>query len=60
MVTEKCNGVAVRFEAGSTPEGVYVCHCSLCRRFTGTDRDALVSVSSDDVRWKSGEEFISN
>jgi hypothetical protein len=59
MVIGECNCGAVRFEADFTPEGIYVCHCSICRRFTGTNGNAVVVVNSRDFRWTSGEVLIS-
>jgi hypothetical protein len=59
MVTGECNCGAVSFEADSNPEGVYLCHCSICRRFTGTNGNAVVIVDSDGFRWTSGEDLVS-
>ena len=59
MITGECNCGAIQYEADTTPTGVYVCHCSICRRFTGTNGNAVIVVSNDDFRWVSGEDEIS-
>jgi hypothetical protein len=34
------------------------CHCSRCRKFTGSAFAANLLVAPDDFRWLSGEEFV--
>lgn len=34
------------------------CHCSRCRKFTGSAFSPNLLVSPDDFKWKSGEEFV--
>ena len=34
------------------------CHCSRCRKFTGSAHAANMFVSPDDFSWLSGEEFV--
>ncbi len=34
------------------------CHCSRCRKFTGSAFAANLLVSPDDFRWTAGEEFV--
>ena len=55
----ECNCGAVRFEIGADPFGVFVCHCSICRRHTGTNGNAVLVLSNGEFRWISGEEKIS-
>jgi hypothetical protein len=57
-MTGHCNCGSVRFEIQSRPAGVYVCHCSICRRSTGSNGIAVVIVSNDDFRWTGGQEHI--
>lgn len=47
---------AVRFTARNVPEQIGICHCEMCRRWTGS---ALIEVSLEeaDVTWQ-GEDFI--
>ncbi len=59
MVRGECNCGAIRFEVSTEPAGVYVCHCSICRRHTGTNGNAVLVVDRTDFRWVSGESQIS-
>jgi hypothetical protein len=34
------------------------CHCSRCRKFTGSAHASNLFVSPDDFNWLSGEEFV--
>ncbi len=54
MTSGECNCGAIRFEINSPLSGVYVCHCSLCRRHTGTNGNAVLLVAKDALRWLSG------
>ncbi|HEY8521939.1 MAG TPA: GFA family protein [Gammaproteobacteria bacterium] len=54
----ECNCGAVAFEPTADPSGVFVCHCSICRRFTGSNGVAVVVVANDAFRWLRGEEHI--
>lgn len=58
MLTGHCNCGSVRFELDDTPDGVYVCHCSICRRSTGTNGIAVVLVRNDRFRWTAGEDLV--
>jgi hypothetical protein len=35
------------------------CHCSECRKFTGSDYSSVGGLSSDKFSFKAGEEFVS-
>lgn len=59
MVSGECNCGAIRYRVDANPSGVYVCHCSICRRFTGTHGNAVIVVRNDDFKWVSGQELIS-
>jgi hypothetical protein len=58
MATGACNCGAVQFEIDAPLSGVYVCHCSICRRSTGSNGIAVVVVRKDQFRWRSGQEHI--
>lgn len=58
MAYGECNCGAVAFQLGGDLAGVYVCHCSICRRFTGSNGIAVVLVDNDAFRWIRGEEHI--
>jgi len=58
MASGECNCGAVRYEAEGDPWGVFVCHCSICRRSTGSSGIAVVLVPKDSFRWLAGEQHI--
>lgn len=57
-LTGGCLCEAVRFEIDEPAAGIYVCHCSLCRRSTGANGIAVVIVPNERFRWLSGEDAI--
>jgi hypothetical protein len=59
MATGECNCGAVRFEIDADLAGVFVCHCSICRRSTGSNGIAVVVFPKDRFRWLRGQELIS-
>lgn len=50
---------AVKFKANVETLKVYQCHCSLCRKQTGTASSSGSIVHADDLEWLSGEYNIS-
>jgi hypothetical protein len=58
MPKGECNCGAVAFEITAELSDVFVCHCSICRRFTGSNGIAVVIVSNDAFRWIRGTEQI--
>lgn len=54
----ECNCGAVRFEIEGELTGVFVCHCSICRRSTGSNGIAVVLVPNERLRWTRGEEHV--
>lgn len=58
MIAGQCNCGSIHFEIRSQPSGVYVCHCSICRRSTGSNGIAVVLVSNDDFQWTRGQENV--
>lgn len=58
MTTGECNCGAVSFEISASPWGVFVCHCSICRRSTGTNGNAVLIIGNDNFQWKTGREEI--
>lgn len=51
-----CN--EVKFSVTNEIKTVYHCHCSLCRKQTGTGANAATLVSKDKFEWLSGFELI--
>ena len=60
MVTGACNCGDVTFEIDAPVSDVIICHCSICRRATGTNGIAVVLVNNDDFRWTQGESLVTN
>ena len=58
MARGECNCGAVAFEIDAEISDVYVCHCSICRRSTGSNGIAVVVVDNEMFRWARGEERI--
>lgn len=54
----QCNCGAVAFAIDADLEDVYVCHCSICRRFSGANGAAVVVVDNSAFRWLRGEDQI--
>jgi hypothetical protein len=54
MAKGACNCGTVQFEIDSELNDVYVCHCSICRRFTGSNGIAVVVVPNEKFRWLQG------
>ncbi len=60
MPRGECNCGAVAFEVSAAISDVFVCHCSICRRYTGSNGIAVVIVENDEFRWVRGQEKIAN
>ena len=58
MARGECNCGAVQFEIDADLTDVFVCHCSICRRSTGSNGIAVVLVPNDQLRWLKGQEHI--
>jgi hypothetical protein len=58
MARGECNCRSVTFEIDADLSDVYVCHCSICRRATGSNGIAVVLVPKDRLRWSAGEEHV--
>ncbi len=58
MARGECNCGAIQFEVTGDLPGVFICHCSICRRATGSNGIAVVLVANEQFRWLGGEEHI--
>lgn len=58
MATGQCNCSAVAFEITTELPGVIVCHCSICRRATGSNGIAVMVVDNAAFRWLRGEDQV--
>ena len=50
----------VEFEIDGSRFRLYQCHCSLCRRQSGSSSNAAAIISAEKFRWLRGAEFISS
>lgn len=50
----------VRFEILGEVPNLYQCHCSECRKATGSSANAATFIPADHFRWLSGEEHITS
>ena len=57
MIRGSCLCGGVRFEYGRPRGGVGMCHCSQCRKVSGTASNAVIVVPEAELRWLAGEEL---
>lgn len=55
----KCLCGAVEFELDGDIPNLYQCHCSLCRKVTGSAANAAFRIGAGQLRWVSGRQKIS-
>ncbi|WDE02499.1 GFA family protein [Thalassomonas actiniarum] len=58
MITGECNCGDIAFEITAKVSDVYVCHCSICRRATGSSGIAVIVVNNKEFSWVRGKELI--
>ena len=58
MIKGECLCGAVGFEIDAELHGIFVCHCSICRRSTGSNGIAVVVFPKEHFRWVRGEEHV--
>ena len=51
---------AVRYEITGEPRAFFHCHCSRCRKSSGTGHASNVIVRPEKVTWHSGEELLNS
>ncbi|WP_436970326.1 GFA family protein [Microbulbifer spongiae] len=56
----KCLCGAVEFQLDEPLPSLYQCHCSLCRKLTGSSSDTAMFISRDQFRWVRGLDKISS
>jgi hypothetical protein len=59
MVSGSCICGDVSFEIEGDDFEVIQCHCSICRKVTGSTADAMIVIPEDKFHWISGAEKIS-
>ena len=58
MAKGQCNCGSVAFEIDSDISEVFICHCSICRKSSGSNGVAVVIVDNDVFRWTQGNNMI--
>jgi len=58
MTKGSCLCGAVKFEVGDNTTEIGMCHCSKCRRVSGTASNATLMVGVDGFRWIAGEDTL--
>lgn len=56
----KCLCGKIEFEITGTAAKLYQCHCSLCRKQSGSASNASFIAAAENLRWISGQENISS
>jgi len=57
-LTGSCLCGAVHYEVEGDPKRFYHCHCSRCRKASGTGHASNIMVVTDKVNWTKGEELV--
>ena len=60
MLKGSCLCGGMRFEITGTHSKVSICHCSLCRKTSGTGSSAAIVVGYDQLNWLSGLDLVTN
>ena len=54
----KCLCGEVAFELSGELPNLYQCHCSLCRKVTGSSANAAFRVAREQLAWLAGESLV--
>ena len=60
MASGACNCGAISFEINTDISDVVICHCSICRRATGSNGIAVLVVDTERFEWTSGKAFVTS
>ena len=58
MMKGRCNCGEVEFTVDGKTSQVIVCHCSICRKATGSGGIAIIIAANDRFRWVQGEKSL--
>src|SRR5262245_12592747 len=58
MLRGSCLCGGIRFEITGLHSKIGFCHCSKCRKCSGTGAAAAIKVGFDGLRWEAGEELL--
>ena len=56
VLTGSCLCGARAYEIDGDIDGVWICHCSLCRKASGSNGNSILIVPTDRFRWVKGED----
>ncbi len=59
MIYGECNCGDVKFEIYNDLSDVFICHCSICRRSTGSGGIAITLTEAKVFKWTKGKDNIS-
>ena len=60
MAVGECSCGGVAFEIKGDLLEVFVCHCSICRRSSGSNGRAVVVIDNDQFRWLRGKDLVAS
>ena len=58
LIKGSCLCGAITFEISGKTGPIGQCHCSKCRKVSGTDGNAVFYVRADHLQWLSGQQLI--
>ena len=58
MLTGGCLCASIRFTISGEHTKIDMCHCSLCRKVSGSGHCAAVLTYEENLKWLAGEELI--
>jgi hypothetical protein len=58
MIQGSCLCGGIRFTIDEPVPGIIQCHCSLCRKSSGSDAIATIPIAATQLRWISGEALV--
>jgi|KBSMisStaDraftv2_1062788.scaffolds.fasta_scaffold129381_4 hypothetical protein len=58
MLLGSCLCKGIRFQISGTHSKVIVCHCSLCRKTSGTSSASYIVTGYDQLTWLSGQDLV--
>jgi hypothetical protein len=58
MLVGSCLCKGIRFQIAGAHSKVIVCHCSLCRKTSGTSSAAYIVIGYDQLTWLSGQDLV--
>ena len=58
MIKGSCLCGAIRYEITDVPKRMNICHCSMCRKITGSAYGVFAHIKSSKFRWIEGESSV--